>query len=145
MAATGGGQRRSPCSAWWMAAGRRVGSSISLLANPNGNGTIEIGKSFISRHIRHRRDEMTGSKRLPKSKPRQRPASQGSLRRRMSEVISLRERVAQAELHLPAESPLGRGALDSVIGEAKFSKVEPVPRRLELFQFRLKRNGALDS
>jgi hypothetical protein len=126
--------------------GRTQGWQFRLAAaNPSGNGTIETGKSFISRHIRHRRDEMTGSKRLPKSKPRQRPASQGSLRRRMSEVISLRERVAQAELHLPAESQLGRGALDSVIREAKFSKVEPVPRRLELFQFRLKRNGALDS
>ena len=73
---------------------------------------------------------MTGSKRLPKTKPRQRQPSRESLRRRMSEVISLRERVAQAELYVRAESRLGHGALDSVIGQAKISKVEPVPREI---------------
>jgi hypothetical protein len=44
---------------------------------------------------------MSGSKTVPKSKPRDRSFSDEALRRKMSEVLSLRERVAQAELRLP--------------------------------------------
>jgi hypothetical protein len=41
---------------------------------------------------------MRTSKRVSKSKPRRRSISRKSLREKMSELISLRERVAQAEL-----------------------------------------------
>jgi hypothetical protein len=43
-------------------------------------------------------DEMRNSKRFPESKPRDRAFSHEVLCRMMSEVISLREQVAQAEL-----------------------------------------------
>ena len=43
-------------------------------------------------------DEKRISKRVPKSKPGDRAVSHEALRRIMSEVISLREQVAQAEL-----------------------------------------------
>jgi hypothetical protein len=46
-------------------------------------------------------EKMTGSKKVPESKPRGRSFSDKSLRRKMSEVLSLREREAQAELSLP--------------------------------------------
>jgi hypothetical protein len=44
---------------------------------------------------------MSGSKTVPKSRPRDRSISDKALRRKMSEVLSLRERVAQAQLKLP--------------------------------------------
>jgi hypothetical protein len=43
---------------------------------------------------------MSGSKTVLKSRPRDRLFSHEALRRKMSEVLSLRERVAQAELRL---------------------------------------------
>jgi hypothetical protein len=49
---------------------------------------------------------MTGSKKVPKSRPRDRLFSQKTLRRKMSEVLSLRERVAQAQLGLPIAAVL---------------------------------------
>jgi hypothetical protein len=44
---------------------------------------------------------MSGSKTVLKWRPRDRLFSHEALRRKMSEVLSLRERVAQAQLKLP--------------------------------------------
>jgi hypothetical protein len=62
-------------------------------------------RTFISGDKKHI------SKKVPNPKPRERVFSHEALRRRMSEVISLREQVAQAELAVsdlvtdPAQTP----------------------------------------
>ena len=71
------------------------------------------------------------SKRVPDLKPRDRLFSHELLRRKMSEVISLRERVAQAELGL-TDQLIDHAPLSAVPNEDPCDQGYPPPRTLAM-------------